>query len=355
MKSCPLGVVEGFYGEPWSWEAREASLPFLAAEGYSQYYYAPKGDAWLRKRWREPLPLAHRERLARLSAQCFSLGIDFGVGLTPVGLTEDGWNDVARAALGRRLAELAEMQIDRLALLFDDMSGSPDLARRQIEIAHWVQERSGAQGLALCPTYYSDDPVLDRLFGPRPTGYLEELGRDLDPSFEIFWTGEQICSKSYSEPHLQRVAEQLRRKPLLWDNYPVNDTPKLCLKLNLRPFSGRPPVAREWLTGHLVNPMNQPLLSRVPLATLRDDDSASDRDRFLRAAARVTGPALAERLWQDLELLADRGLDDLSNLERETLIHDYQRLAPEAPAAREVIEFLTGHSRISAEQVRAQQ
>jgi hyaluronoglucosaminidase len=47
----PLGVIEGYYGRPWSWDMREAQARFLASHGYSSYIYAPKADAYLRRRW----------------------------------------------------------------------------------------------------------------------------------------------------------------------------------------------------------------------------------------------------------------------------------------------------------------
>ena len=39
-----VGVIEGFYGQPWGWAARADALPFLAARGFSFFLYAPKAD-----------------------------------------------------------------------------------------------------------------------------------------------------------------------------------------------------------------------------------------------------------------------------------------------------------------------
>ena len=51
-----LGIIEGFYGKPWSWEERAASVAFLAPRGFTFHLYAPKADPYLRRRWREPHP-----------------------------------------------------------------------------------------------------------------------------------------------------------------------------------------------------------------------------------------------------------------------------------------------------------
>ena len=66
----------------------------------------------------------------------------------------------------------------------------------------------------MCPSYYSYDPALDRLFGQRPLEYLEELGQGLSPEIEVYWTGERICSKSYTVEHLREV-DFFNASPLL--------------------------------------------------------------------------------------------------------------------------------------------
>ena len=79
-----------------------------------------------------------------------------------------------------------------------------------------------------------------RVFGRRPDHYLEELGTRLDPSIDVFWTGEEVCARALGVGHLARVAGQLGRKPVLWDNYPVNDGKRMSQFLHLRAFTGRP-------------------------------------------------------------------------------------------------------------------
>jgi len=48
------GVVEGFYGPPWSHRERLDLLAAAPALGLDTYLYAPKDDPWHRGRWREP-------------------------------------------------------------------------------------------------------------------------------------------------------------------------------------------------------------------------------------------------------------------------------------------------------------
>jgi hypothetical protein len=44
MTTPYLGIIEGFFGPPWTWQEREAYAPYLKSHGYAFYIYAPKGD-----------------------------------------------------------------------------------------------------------------------------------------------------------------------------------------------------------------------------------------------------------------------------------------------------------------------
>src|SRR5687768_4213227 len=163
-----LGIIEGFYGTPWSWNARAYVTGFLASHGYRFYLYAPKGDAYLRRRWQEPWPDDTINELRTFAHHCAALNVRFGVGLSPYEIYRN-FDDDARAALTDKLAALDHIGITDLAILFDDMRGDmPGLAQQQTEIVHWIRERTHADRIIMCPTYYSDDPVLDRIFGARP-------------------------------------------------------------------------------------------------------------------------------------------------------------------------------------------
>ncbi|OGS06806.1 MAG: hypothetical protein A2270_11565 [Elusimicrobia bacterium RIFOXYA12_FULL_51_18] len=347
-----VGVIEGFYGEPWSWDERGGYAPFLKQHGFSFYIYAPKADGYLRKKWREPFPCGLEEKLSRLSTQCRVAGIEFGVGFSPYEIYLSPFNDEVKSLLQNRIDAFNRIGVDKFGLLMDDMKGDfPELAKRQIEIVNWVAGRSTAKQLIFCPTYYSLDPVLEKLFGKKPEGYLERLGKELDPKVRLFWTGELVCSKSYGVDHLRATAEILGRKPFLWDNYPVNDGPRMCKFLHLRPMTGRPSAINEWLAGHSVNPMNQPTLSKIPLLTLKfsyeQGGSYRPEEAFLKAAEIVTCGEMALQLEKNLPDFMDRGLDQLTDTERAGMSAVYAPYLASgvnwtAGAAREIIDWLNG-------------
>ncbi len=354
--TASLGTIEGFFGRPFSWPERTELMQFLAGYGYGFYLYAPKADAFLRRRWRETHPAEEMAAISTFAAACREAGVAFGVGLSPFELHFDFTPD-ARTALTHKLAALGAAGCDWLAILFDDMRGAvADLARRQAEIVAFAAERTRVQRLIVCPSYYSDDPILDRAFGQRPAAYLRDLGMALDPAIDMMWTGEEVCSRDYAQSHLIRVAHQMGRRPFLWDNYPVNDGPRMSRHLHLRAVTGRPAAIRPLIAGHAVNPASQAVLSRIPMLTLaasyRCADAYAYGEAFRSAARAVCGPELADQLAMDISALQDAGLNDISPARRDKLHARY--LAFDHPAAREVIRWLDGGYAVTGEEILTQ-
>lgn len=334
-----LGTVEGFFGRQWSWQARKHHADFLAQQGFTTYLYAPKNDVYLRKQWFEPYPADTFNELTALAAHASALGLEFGVGLSPFELYRD-FSAVQRDKLLRKLDQLNQLQAPLLAVLFDDMLGDlPGLATTQLAIFDCIRAHSNASHFMLCPTYYSDDPLLVKHFGPQPERYLEELGQALPQEVDIFWTGPKVISPAYPRDHLLLVGERLRRKPLLWDNYPVNDAKRLTPFLHLLPFSQRPhfkmePVL-ELSSGLLANPMNQAALSQISLVSLAQLAGTP------RSTAAAGNPAALALLSADTQRFQHEGLDTFDDLERQRLYQRYAALLTD-PMAREVCDWLQG-------------
>ena len=69
------GVIEGFYGPPWSPAERRALFQRLKEGGCNTYVYAPKDDLKHRARWREPYAPAEAETLRETFAAARARGL----------------------------------------------------------------------------------------------------------------------------------------------------------------------------------------------------------------------------------------------------------------------------------------
>lgn len=345
MTAPELGIIEGFYGRPWPWTTRHGVTQLLADHGFAFYHYAPKSDPHVRDQWREPWPAPMVDALASFAEHCRTCGMRFGIGLSPVGL-RSSHDEEGLARLLQRVQQINRIGADELLLLFDDLAGddSDSLALRQADLAHRVADATHAERLFVCPTYYSDDILLDQLFGPRPGNYLRQLGDRLDPAVRVYWAGEEICPAEITPGTVAAVTDQLGRRPVLWDNYPVNDGSTAREHLHLRGFTGRAASLADAVAGHAINPALQGWLSCIPALTLptsyRDGQDYRYGHAQQQAAKAVLGQELGEQVLDDLPLLADRGRDRLTATQRATLVARYQ--AFDHPGAGEIVAWLRG-------------
>jgi hypothetical protein len=327
----------------------------LASAGYSFYHYGAKADAHLRRCWHEPHPPIEQAAITAFAHACREAHVRFGIALTPIGSTHP-FDDETRAQLSARIATLDAIGLDDLVILFDDLRGDlPKLARAQADIVHFCADRTNASRIFFCPTYYSTDPVLDRVFGQRPAGYLQDLGRFLDPAVRVYWTGEEVCSREVGPSHLRRVAAEIGRPVCLWDNYPVNDGARMSRFLHLRAFTGRPPAIAAEIVAHAINPAIQAVLTCIPALTLpaayRAGDDYAYGAAFAAAACQVMGDELAAMLGADIPALQDIGLERLGDRSRDLR----QRYAAfDHPGAREIVRWLDGEDLMTDEVVRTQ-
>ncbi len=306
------GVIEGFFGRSWDWSARAAYADFLAAHGYRFYIYAPKSDAFLRRRWREPLPAELLESLQSLSRRYRQCGVSLGLGLTPYDIYRN-YDAEARAALRAKVLQLNNIGADILCVLFDDHarrcgapvgdSGGGGERRMRVE---------RGRRFIVCPTYYSYDARIAREFGPPPQSYLRDLGRLLDPGIDFFWTGEKVISTGYSAPHLTDVAADMRRKPFIWDNSISNDAKMRTARLFLNPSAGSWQLPADLIAGIAFNPMNQAHLSQIPLhgfQSLLRTRSVGPAE-LAAACDALCGSELSRQISRDADRFQNAGLNE---------------------------------------------
>lgn len=338
------GLIEGFYGRQWSWGTRYEYPSFLAAHDFSTYIFAPKGEAALRSRWAEPLEQAFINNLLPLREACRQSGISFGVGLSPLGL-QDACTPSNLRLLKEKVREISALGVDGLCILFDDMPvNNRDLSQKQLTIIAEVLSVSRAKQHIVCPSYYSFDPVLEQVFGKMPEGYWSNFIGGLPEDVGYFWTGNQVISSCYTEQDITSITAMTGRKPVLWDNYPVNDGRKTSSFIHLSGYTDRPFEIRGWAAGHCVNPMNQAYLSMPVLGTLSElyrNRQAYRSDRALRKVLMSRcEKVLAERLLKDREIFQSVGLESIKGSVKDEMLAFYAGF--NNPLASEVVAWLQG-------------
>ncbi len=343
--TTPIGVIEGFFGKHWSWETRAAYAIFFAQHKFNFYIYAPKSDKHLRKHWQQDWPSTEKKLLQSLRETYRNANVDFGIGLSPHEIYLDASRD-QRQLLTQRIQQINTLEPDTLCILFDDMRGDiPGLAQIQIDIAHQAAQVSTAKKIIFCPTYYSFDPVLEKVFGTMPENYWQTFANKLDPGIDVFWTGEKVCSPCYSQIHLDEVTDLLGRKPFLWDNYPVNDGAVKSNLLQLRAVNKEHALLDGKIAGHALNPMNQAWLSQVPLASLpiayQQKNNYDNSKVFEQLCVSLCGEKLAIELLNDIEQLQDMGLKNLTDIEKLALLKKYKNF-PNNNYAQEIVDWLNG-------------
>ncbi len=269
------GVIEGFYGPPWSRGERLELLEWMSRWGLDTYFYGPKDDLKCRAIWRESYEPAETEALAEMIGGCQARQIRFVHALSP-GLDIRYSDPGELEHLQRRFGQMLALGCQDFSLLFDDIPDQMDpadlgrwgtLAAAQCHVANemflWVRQRSPDARFLFCPTPYCGRMAASGLGGP---GYLDNLGRELLPGIDVFWTGPEIISAEITVEHVREVAARLRRKPLIWDNLHANDYDGH--RFYCGPYSGRAPELRGEIAGILSNPNTEFPLNQVPLHTL---------------------------------------------------------------------------------------
>ncbi len=263
------GVIEGFYGRPWSWAERDRMVDFMGQHGYNVYVYGPKNDPIHRGRWREPYLPEEIDRFAKLARRCEEKGIDFVFGTSPLEYhysSQEYWD-----VLISKLLPLYERGVRSFTVLLDDMPDKfryPDDGERFGSLAGaqaWLNNRvlehfealGGLRKLMFCPTEYH---------GQGASPYLEALGEKMRPEIEIFWTGTDICSPTLRTEDARRVSASLKRPVLYWDNYPVNDL-DMRFHPHIRPIQGRDADLYTACSGIVANGALQPEITKIALYT----------------------------------------------------------------------------------------
>ncbi|XP_022525621.1 protein O-GlcNAcase [Astyanax mexicanus] len=252
------GVVEGFYGRPWTMEQRKELFRREQKWGLNTYLYAPKDDYKHRMYWRELYTSEEAEQLMTLISAAKEHNVEFIYAISP-GLDITFSNPKEVAALKRKLSQVCTFGCRSFALLFDDIETEmcpadkeafSSFAHAQVDVTNQVfQHLQEPQCFLFCPTDYCAafcTPCVSQ------SAYLHTVGEKLLPGVDILWTGPKVVSNEISVESIEEVSRVLRRPPVIWDNIHANDYDPQ--RLFLGPFKNRPTELIPKLRGVLTNP-----------------------------------------------------------------------------------------------------
>lgn len=259
------GVVEGFYGTPWSFEARMSMIEAIGESKMNIYIYGPKDDPYHSSpHWRAPYPADEAEKIRRLVEVANRNKVQFVWAIHPG--KDIKWNEEDRQNLLSKFDAMYQKGVRAYAVFFDDISGEGTKAEKQAELlnflhTNFVAKKGDVAPLIICPTEYNKG------WANVKGGYLKTLGQNLHPSIRIMWTGNTVVA-DIDVPTMEWINEQIGRKAYIWWNYPVTDYVRDHILLG--PVYGNSKEIADKVSGFVSNPMEHAEASKIAVYSVGD-------------------------------------------------------------------------------------
>lgn len=316
------GVVEGFYGKPWSHMARLRQIEFYGRNKMNVYIYGPKDDPYHRTPdWRIPYPEEEAERMRELVQAATDNNVIFYWAIHPG--QDIKWNDEDRDNLLQKFEHMYQLGVRGFAVFFDDISGEGTKADKQAELLNYIddnfiQTKHDVAPLIMCPTEYNKSWT--KLEG----GYLATLGERLNGDIHVMWTGDKVVETIDMET-LDFVNPLIKRKAFIWWNFPVSDYVQPHLLMG--EVYGNGLDIKDDVSAFVSNPMEYAEASKIAIQSIADYtwnmEAYDSRESWLQAI-RDLMPENAEYLKTFVSHNSDLGPNG----------HNFQRMESEeiAPA-----------------------
>lgn len=257
------GIVEGYYGNPWSHADRLDMMErFMGHAKMNVYIYGPKDDNYHHgSHVFDPYPEETATRLSEVARKGLENKVHFVWAMHP-GNSIEG-DDMDRAV--SKFESMYELGIRQFGIFFDDVFNY-DVNKQVAFINHvntsFIKAHSDIKPLIVCPSQYNRSWAGDG-------SYLTAMGAGTDADVQIMWTGGGVVDQKLGDASLW-FAEKSGRKPFIWLNYPCNDHGYANHALQLSPYSPADPNIAEVTTGFTANPMEYYEASKVGLYGIAD-------------------------------------------------------------------------------------
>lgn len=277
------GIVEGFYGHPYSVENRISLFEFCKRFKMNVFVYGPKSDPYHLGNWRDDYPtsLTEQQRFFGMITQddlktmvqaAKACNVDFIWAAHP-GLQQgiSFSNESAMApgidALMKKFDHLYNLGVRGFGVFIDDMTYTPS-GDMQAHLANEVQVKIRER----YTTDNTDDQVAPLFFVP--TAYALNYGasytlnnlKKVDSEVVIAFTGYD-CFSNIRPSAIDDMAGRVGRNSVMWWNNPVNDDhdDRIYMRELTTHWTIEKPGAINTLNGLILNPMNQAQASKIAL------------------------------------------------------------------------------------------
>lgn len=249
------------------------ALPWMAAHDMNWLMICYTAYPESAREWRKPYTDKQLAEMKELVTRAEDHGVTIALSYNP-GI----WSDPPLChsceddyqAVWKKAKDAHSIGIYTVALCLDDIARSiPDADKEKygtLEAAQvafvnrlWddMKVLSPQPTLIFCPSAYTTKDMR------RHQDYTNYIGEHMHPDIGMFWTGDDVCSAEITVADAQEVEKMLRRKPFVWDNYPVNDM--FPWRPLLAPVKGRDARLAPAVSGFLYNPMKQWEINRLPM------------------------------------------------------------------------------------------
>ncbi len=255
------GLVEGYYGNPYSEANRMSLFEMFGRQKMNIYIYGPKDDVYHKDKWREKYPAAQGKKITQYVNAAKANKVDFVWAIHPG--NDIQWNDTDRRNIVNKLKAMYELGVRTFAVFFDDVwGGEGTRGDKQAELMNYITEQLGAayddvNPCIICPTQYNK--------GWSSGDYLNTLGSTMNKEVRIMWTGNSVVDM-INKADMQWINNQISRKAFIWLNYPVTD---YCINhLLMGPTWGNDLDIANMLSGFTSNPMEYAEASKLSLFSI---------------------------------------------------------------------------------------
>ncbi|MFA7076119.1 MAG: protein O-GlcNAcase, partial [Candidatus Izemoplasmatales bacterium] len=294
------GIIEGYYGTPWTFEERKDMVKFMTENRLNSYMYAPKTDEYHRAKWCDLYPEELFSEIKYLYEDTKKNHIDFYYTISPGYIKEgdyafDYTNNDDFEKLYRKIDQFIEIGVNKFGLLLDDIDYKisddqaisfprPGLAHAYIcnSLNKYLASKLDDYKMVMCPTEYHH-------IGE--SQYRTDLKVNLDNNIFVYFTGDNVCAEAITESDMSLTKESYKKELIIWDNFPVSDF-TYGVREFIAPLSNRFTKIHNYASGYYINPSIHYYISKIGMQTMAEyawNSEGYNEEKAFERALKVNG------------------------------------------------------------------